>query len=216
MSTAPFPPPGVPSQGALALGSFETVRAQYEAFPYPMRDPQDEHQRLIVGSPSHLLEIDHYLFAGRRDFTQPFRVLVAGGGTGDATIMLAQQLADRRCPAEIVYLDLSSASRAVCEQRAQIRGLRNIRFMTASLLDLPSMGLGRFDYIDCTGVLHHLPDPTLAAICESVRSPGMASSAGSASLPVPAALPARAAAGASSLSPDTISPLAGVEGGGGP
>ena len=31
--------------------------------------------------------------------------------------------------------------------------------MTASLLDLPSMPIGQFDYIDCTGVLHHLPDP---------------------------------------------------------
>jgi ubiquinone/menaquinone biosynthesis C-methylase UbiE len=172
MSTAPFPPPGVSSQGALALGSIETVRAQYEAFPYPVRDPQDEHQRLVVGSPSHLLEIDHYLFAGRRDFTQPLRVLVAGGGTGDATIMLAQQLAERRCPAEIVYLDLSSASRAICEQRAQIRGLRNIRYMTGSLLDLPSMGIGRFDYIDCTGVLHHLPDPTLGLrVLASVLQP---------------------------------------------
>jgi len=141
------------------MSNADLVQAQYEAFPYPARDPQDERHRLIVGTPSHLLEIDHYLFAGRRDFTQPFRVLVAGGGTGDACIMLAQQLTDRRTPAEIVYLDLSQTSRAICEQRAQIRGLANIRFMTGSLLDLPSLGLGGFDYIDCTGVLHHLVDP---------------------------------------------------------
>ena len=139
--------------------SVDDVRAQYEALPYPARDPRDEAIRLITGTPSHILEINHYLFAGRLNFTRPFRALVAGGGTGDACIMLAQQLADRRCPAEVVYLDLSTASREICEARAKARGLRNIQFLTGSLLDLPSMNVGLFDYIDCTGVLHHLPDP---------------------------------------------------------
>jgi SAM-dependent methyltransferase len=135
----------------------ERVRAQYEAYPYPQRDPRDEAKRLITGSPSHPLEIDHYLFRGRRDWSRPFRALVAGGGTGDGTIMLAQGLADRKCPAEIVYLDLSTASRRTAEARAAARGLANIRFETGSLLDAPA--LGRFDYIDCCGVLHHLADP---------------------------------------------------------
>ena len=137
----------------------EDVRAQYEALPYPPRDPRDEAIRLITGTPSHVLEINHYLFSGRLNFTRPFRALVAGGGTGDACIMLAQQLADRRCPGEVVYLDLSTASRQICEGRAKARGLRNIQFLTGSLLDLPAMNIGQFDYIDCTGVLHHLPDP---------------------------------------------------------
>ena len=136
------------------------VRAQYEELPYPSRDPRDEAIRLITGTPSHILEINHYLFSGRLNFTKPFRALVAGGGTGDACIMLAQQLADRSCPGEIVYLDLSTASREICEGRAKARGLRNIQFLTGSLLDLPTMNIGQFDYIDCTGVLHHLPDPT--------------------------------------------------------
>src|ERR1044071_6535475 len=137
----------------------EDVRAQYEALPYPPRDPREEALRLTTGAPSHILEVNHYLFAGRLNFNRPFRALVAGGGTGDACIMLAQQLADRRCPAEVVYLDLSSASRQVCEARAKARGLRNVQFLTGSLLDLPTMNIGQFDYIDCTGVLHHLPDP---------------------------------------------------------
>ncbi|MCA0248568.1 MAG: class I SAM-dependent methyltransferase [Proteobacteria bacterium] len=138
----------------------DEVRAQYEALPYPARDPRDEAIRLVTGTPSHILEINHYLFSGRLNFIRPFRALVAGGGTGDACIMLAQQLVDRRCPGEVVYLDLSTASRQVCEARAKARGLRNIQFLTGSLLDLPSMKIGQFDYIDCTGVLHHLPDPT--------------------------------------------------------
>jgi SAM-dependent methyltransferase len=152
----------------------DEVRAQYEALPYPPRDPRDEAIRLITGTPSHILEINHYLFAGRLNFARPFRALVAGGGTGDACIMLAQQLADRRCPGEVVYLDVSMASRQICEARAKARGLRNIQFMTGSLLDLPSMAIGQFDYIDCTGVLHHLPDPAagMRALASVLASEG--------------------------------------------
>ncbi|MGH6932444.1 MAG: class I SAM-dependent methyltransferase [Dongiaceae bacterium] len=152
----------------------DRVRDQYEAFPYPPRDPRDESKRLIEGSPSHLLEVNHYIFAGRRDFSRPFRALIAGGGTGDGTIMLAQQLADRGCPAEIIHLDLSSRSRAIAEARASARGLRNIEFMSGSLLDLLGLKLGRFDYIDCCGVLHHLPDPAfgLRLLAESMTEGG--------------------------------------------
>ena len=152
----------------------DPVRQQYELLPYPGRDPRDEAQRLIEGSPSHLLELNHYLFAGARDFSKPFRALVAGGGTGDGLIMLAQHLADRGSPAEIVYLDLSKASRTIAEQRARVRGLSNTKFMTGSLLDLPTLGLGRFDYIDCCGVLHHLADPSagLGALADALAPDG--------------------------------------------
>jgi SAM-dependent methyltransferase len=147
---------------------------QYEAYPYPARDPADEARRLIEGSPSHLLEVNHYLFAGRRDFRKPFRALVAGGGTGDGLIMLAQHLHERGGPSEIVYLDLSSASRAVAEARAKQRGLGNIRFERGSLLDLARLDLGKFDYIDCCGVLHHLEDPAagLSALAAALNPGG--------------------------------------------
>ncbi|HSF96380.1 MAG TPA: class I SAM-dependent methyltransferase [Thermohalobaculum sp.] len=135
----------------------DPVRQQYETYPYPERDPADEAKRLIEGSPSHPVEIDHFLFGGRRDWSRPFRALVAGGGTGDGLIMLAQKLADIRCPAEITYLDMSAAARGIAEARAAARGLTSIRFLTGDLLTAPE--LGRFDYIDCCGVLHHLPDP---------------------------------------------------------
>ncbi len=142
------------------------VREQYEAYPYPARDPADEAQRLITGSPSFLPEVNHFLFAGRRDFRQPFRALVAGGGTGDGLIQLAQylQLTSQQpggVPHEVVYLDLSTASRAIAEGRAKARGLSNIRFVTGSLLDVAHLAPGPYDYIDCCGVLHHLPVPAV-------------------------------------------------------
>lgn len=150
------------------------VHAQYESYPYPARDPKDEAKRLITGSPSHLLEITHYLNRGRLDLAKPFRALVAGGGTGDATIMLAQQLADADgADAEVTYLDLSTASRGIAEARATVRGLANIHFVTGEIEAVASLCPGPYDYIDCCGVLHHLADPVagLKALF-SVLAPG--------------------------------------------
>ncbi len=148
------------------------LAAQYEAFPYPARDPADEARRLVVGSPSHLREIDHWVFGAARPRSRPLRALVAGGGTGDGAIMLAQQLATAGRLGQVTYLDRSKAAATVARGRAQARGLE-IAWHEGSLLDLPGSGLGPFDYIDCCGVLHHLPDPAagLAALL-SVLAPG--------------------------------------------
>lgn len=146
---------------------------QYENHPYPARDPRDESKRLIVGSPGHLREIDHWVFAAGRPASMPLRALFAGGGTGDGAIMLAAQLRTAGRPGRVTWLDRSAAARRIAEARAAARGLDNIDFVEASLLDLPKLELGPFDYVDCCGVLHHLPDPAagLAALL-SVLAPG--------------------------------------------
>ncbi len=135
------------------------VLSHYEAYPYPERDPRDEAKRLITGSPSSLFELNHYVFGGARDFSLPLNALVAGGGTGDAAIMLAQQMTDAGVPGTVAHLDISEPSQQVAMARAEARGLANIRFERGSLLDIGKLGLGPFDYIDCCGVLHHLADP---------------------------------------------------------
>ncbi len=148
------------------------VQAQYEAYPYPARDPRDETKRLRLVTPSQLFQLNHFVFGGRRDFTKPLRVLVAGGGTGDAAIMLGQQMSDAGVDGAVVHLDLSAASQDIARERARVRGLANIEFVQGSLLDVADLDLGTFDYIDCCGVLHHLEDPPagLAALL-SVLAP---------------------------------------------
>ncbi|UUZ77706.1 class I SAM-dependent methyltransferase [Polaromonas sp. P1(28)-13] len=135
------------------------VRNQYEALPYPPCNPEDDRQRLALTWLEDLPMINHYCFAGKQSFQNGFRALVAGGGTGDATIFLAEQL--RATNAEIVHLDMSEASSALAQERARIRGLTNISWVHDSLLNLPTLGLAPFDYINCSGVLHHLADPDL-------------------------------------------------------
>jgi SAM-dependent methyltransferase len=149
------------------------LAAQYEAYPYPRRDPRDESKRLIVGSPGHLREIDHWVFGARRAASRPLSALIAGGGTGDATIMLAQQMAREERPGSVTWLDRSAASLKIAQGRAAARGLGNVVWEQRSLLELPGSGLGPFDYIDCCGVLHHLSDPAegLRALL-SVLAPG--------------------------------------------
>ena len=147
------------------------VEAQYEDYPYPARDPADETRRLVEGSPSDAGEIRHHVFAGR-PLPSPFRALIAGGGTGDAAIQLAQHMASGGIAGEVLYLDLSRASRKIAEDRARVRGLTNIRFATGSLLDAARHGT--FDYIDCCGVLHHLEDPAagIAALAAALAPGG--------------------------------------------
>ncbi len=148
-----------------------SVRDQYEAYPYPARDPGDEVKRLITGSPSNPVEMDHFIWAGQRDWSRPLRALVAGGGTGDGLIQLAQLLTDAGRQYQITYIELSVAAKKVAEARARKRGLNGITFLTGDLLDAPEHGL--FDYIDCCGVLHHLPEPAAGfAALRAALAPG--------------------------------------------
>ena len=133
------------------------VKDQYERFPYPLREAAEEKTRIIRTWLDDLPMINQYCFGGRRRFDHGFRVLVAGAGTGDGTIYLAEQL--RETDAEIVHVDISARSNEIARERAAVRQLRNIRWINGSLLSLSQSDLGVFDYINCCGVLHHLEDP---------------------------------------------------------
>ena len=113
------------------------------------------------------------MFGAQRTATRPLNALFAGGGTGDGTIMLAQQMARAGRPGRVTWLDRSEAALRIARGRAEARKLDNVDWVQRSLLDLPSSGLAPFDYIDCCGVLHHLPDPRagLRALV-SVLAPG--------------------------------------------
>src|SRR5262249_19244677 len=95
------------------------VRQQYERFPYPERKPEDEKGRLIGTWLDDLRMVNHHCFRGADSFNDGFRVLVAGGGTGDGTIFLAEQLRDLR--AEVVHLDVSRAAMDIARERARLR-----------------------------------------------------------------------------------------------
>ncbi len=63
--------------------------------------------------------------------------MVAGGGTGSALLYLAEQL--RHTDAQLIYLDFSWKSLDIARQRAQLRGLGNIRWIHNSIENIESI-----------------------------------------------------------------------------
>jgi hypothetical protein len=70
----------------------------YSDLPYPPRDPSDEQRRIMMDPNNTPVAISHHLWGGTKKFPKagssdpPFRMLMAGGGTGDATVMFGVRL----------------------------------------------------------------------------------------------------------------------------
>ncbi len=138
----------------------DQVRSQYEQYPYPQRNAREDEAMLGSLSPLESIPVlSHHGYGGGLDPRRPLRILVAGGGTGDASLLLGSELRRRGTGGEVVYVDLSQASMEIARFRAERAGLDNVTFVRGSYLELEAMGLGGFDYINCSGSLHHLEDP---------------------------------------------------------
>jgi tetratricopeptide (TPR) repeat protein/SAM-dependent methyltransferase len=116
------------------------VREQYEESPYP---------RWVKAGPPIQPSI-----LNERPLEPALDVLIAGCGTGLSTVEFARQVRGAR----IVAIDLSLASLSYAKRMAKTFGLANIEFGQADIMRLASLGR-QFDYVDASGVLHHLADP---------------------------------------------------------
>ncbi len=128
------------------------VQQQYEQNPYP--------RWVKAAAVSRPMGVDARLrsqfpLAGTRPLGNDdgVDVLVAGCGTGQQLIDVAQRIAGAR----VLAIDLSAASLAYAKRQTQALGL-DIAYGQADLLRLGALGRS-FDVIDCGGVLHHLGDP---------------------------------------------------------
>ena len=105
-------------------------------------------------------------------FTKPaegLRVLVAGGGTGQQPILLAGWLRG----ANITTIDISATSLAFGARLGMELGINNVHFALGDIAKLHSSGVGLFNHIECTGVLHHMHNPLQALRrLRSVLRPG--------------------------------------------
>lgn len=148
------------------------VQDHYLDYPYPLRDPAEEKTRLLQMHGEYLAELNNHLYKGKESFQNKFRVLVAGGGTGDSSTFFGVQL--KNTNAEVVYLDFSKNSMEIAKKRAEARGLKNITFLNDSIFNIPNLNLGKFDLIQCSGVLHHLtsPDEGLKILADSLKETG--------------------------------------------
>jgi len=116
------------------------VRQQYEESPYPL---------WIKAGPPAMPAI-----LNDRGSEPVLDVLVAGCGTGLFTIEFA-----RHAPkARLLAIDLSVASLSYAKRMSQSFDIGNIEFAQADIMKLASIRR-EFDFIDASGVLHHLADP---------------------------------------------------------
>ena len=99
------------------------------------------------------------IIAIRLYFSNYFRQIVAGGGTGGAAVSIGEQL--NHTNAEIVYIDFSTASMHTAQKRAKFRRLRNIIWIRSWIESSRYLGIGKFNELQCSGVLHHLKSPTI-------------------------------------------------------
>lgn len=117
-----------------------TVRQQYEENPYP--------HWVSAAPPGEPIVLND------RPPEQAFDVLFAGCGTGLSTIEFARQTPRAR----VLAIDLSVASLCYAQRMARHYGLTNVEFGQADITKLAAIGR-QFDYVDASGVLHHLADP---------------------------------------------------------
>jgi SAM-dependent methyltransferase len=138
------------------------VRAFYEDCSFPGYDDFDSPQQLAA-------KAERGIFARLLDQQIPLnaRVLDAGCGTGQLTLFLSLP---RR---KVLGIDFSFASLSKGAAFGKRFALTTARFCQMDLLNL-ALKEESFDYVFCTGVLHHTADPRRGfdGLCRLIKRGG--------------------------------------------
>ena len=131
----------------------QKVRSQYEENPYPRWRHLPPHLKFdqLTSYVSTSIRQQDRIGSGAPDQA---KVLIAGAGTGQHPISVAQCLPK----SAVLAIDLSRASLAYATREAKALGVQNIAFAQADILKLAEADV-QFDLIESCGVLHHMEDP---------------------------------------------------------
>jgi len=131
----------------------DKVRKQYEVNPYP---------RWQTITDSGSITFNQFIADQIPTFTlptvyglkTPIKILIAGCGTGRQAINRALLFTN----SEITAIDITKRSLSYAKRMAKKYKIKNIKFIHSDILDADKLG-EKFDYIECSGVLHHMKDP---------------------------------------------------------
>lgn len=125
---------------------------QYHENPYPRWISCQKQSALSLG---HVIQyLSPTAKFPKSAFNKNLSILVAGCGTGRQAIELSYLLPQ----AKITAFDLSRSSLGYAMFKAKELNRQSLRFYQGDILSLDTLH-ETFDYIECCGVLHHLPDP---------------------------------------------------------
>jgi SAM-dependent methyltransferase len=133
------------------------VKQLYDTYPFPpdplSNEPPPGYNWRWCWS------VAHSFCTGQKPQRQDIRILDAGCGTGSSTEYLIQL----NPQAAVMGIDLSEGAIAVAKERCQRSGISTVgtpvpEFKRLSVYDVEELD-GEFDFINCVGMLHHLPDP---------------------------------------------------------
>ncbi|GAA6134805.1 hypothetical protein NBRC116188_15950 [Oceaniserpentilla sp. 4NH20-0058] len=126
------------------------VKGQYERFPYPRWQSLDNRNMTNYGR-----ALQHefpWINIPEKLLTQPLDILVAGCGTGRHALNVAKYFYQ----ANVTAIDISQTSLDYAYKKSAEFGIDNIDFYLADLTRLGKQQ-NAFDIIECSGVLHHIP-----------------------------------------------------------
>jgi len=82
------------------------------------------------------------------------KMLIAGCGTGRTTLQTSAMYPN----VDITAIDITKRSLSYAKRMCEEKGIENVRFLQGDILELGRLD-DTFDFIECSGVLHHMADP---------------------------------------------------------
>ena len=148
---------GIKKIGNIKDSTSKEVKKQYELNPYPRwrYNSYAKENKLNFLSVINSEISPNTIKPNSVQLTnKKINILIAGCGTGIQIIE-----ASRYSNCEITAIDLSNSSISYAKRKVDEYGLKNINFIEMDLLELTSLNK-RFDLIECSGVLHHMNEPS--------------------------------------------------------
>jgi len=144
------------------------VQEFYERYPYPPPTDDLERYRQRWQDPQRR-RADFHLFWPRKAYREDYSILIAGCGTSQAA-----KYALRWPAARVTGIDFSETSVRHTAHLKNTYQLDNLEVHQLPLEQARDLGTS-FDQIVCTGVLHHLPDPSagLSALRQVLKVDGV-------------------------------------------